>query len=98
MAALVSGMLRQALDAFSRHDAGVADALNQRDDEVDDLRDELIQQLMGRMSDDPGIVTAALSMIFVVQSIERVGDHAKNIAEYVVHVVEGVDIRHAPTG
>jgi phosphate transport system protein len=98
MAALVSGMLRQALDAFIRHDAGVADALNQRDDEVDDLRDELIRQLMGRMSDDPDVVTAALSMIFVVQSIERVGDHAKSIAEHVVHVVEGVDIRHAPTG
>ncbi len=98
MEALVSAMLRQALDAFTQHDAGVADALNQRDDEVDALRDELIRELMGRMSDDPGVVTAALSMIFVVQSIERVGDHAKSIAEHVVHVVEGVDRRHAPTG
>jgi phosphate transport system protein len=97
MATLVGDMLRAAIeDAFVRHDTGVAAALNARDDEVDALRDELIADLMTVMSRSPDTVASALAMIFVVQSIERVGDHAKNIAEYVVNVVEGVDTRHSP--
>src|SRR5690606_23317994 len=82
-------------DAFVRHDIEVAATLAARDDEVDDLRDELIADLMNVMARSPESVAAALAMVFVVQSIERVGDHAKNIAEYVVNVVEGIDLRHA---
>jgi phosphate transport system protein len=96
MALLVSDMLRAAIeDAFVRHDIEVAATLAARDDEVDDLRDELIADLMNVMARSPESVAAALAMVFVVQSIERVGDHAKNIAEYVVNVVEGIDLRHA---
>ena len=96
MTGIVVEMLRGALDAYIRHDTDGAKAVAARDDEVDALRDALIGELMERISGTPGIVSQALAMIFVVQSIERAGDHAKNIAEYVVHVVEGSDVRHQP--
>lgn len=95
MANLVSDMVRAAIDAFVRHDIAVAGLLAERDAEVDRLRDVLIADLMAVMAERPTSVSAALALIFVVQSIERVGDHARNIAEYVVNVVEGVDLRHA---
>jgi phosphate transport system protein len=99
MSALVRGMLDAAIDAFVRHDAQAAAQLEERDDEVDALRDRLIEDLMATMAARPETVSPALALIFVVQSIERVGDHAKNIAEYVVNVVEGIDLRHAtPAG
>ncbi len=95
MAERVCDMLRAAIDAFVRQDIAVAAVLNDRDAEVDALRDELTGELMAVMSERPGAVSSALALVFVVQSIERVGDHAKNIAEYVVNIVEGVDLRHA---
>ena len=101
MGGLAADMLRMALDAFVRRDVAAAATLNERDDEIDALRDKVVRELMARMETHPAEVSAALDMIFVAQSIERVGDHAKNIAEYVVNVVEGVDVRHldeAPTG
>lgn len=98
MSTLVCGMLDAAIDAFVRHDTRVAALLDDRDDEVDALRDELIAELMARMSAEPQAVSPGLALIFVVQSIERVGDHAKNIAEYVVNMVEGIDLRHAGGG
>ncbi|MFT4100414.1 MAG: phosphate signaling complex protein PhoU [Burkholderiaceae bacterium] len=97
----VRKMLAQALDAFVRHDTSVAAVLARSDEAVDLQRSELRKALMGWMAGTPEAprsseaVSAALDLIFVVQSIERVGDHAKNIAEYVVKVVEGVDLRHA---
>lgn len=94
MAEIVVEMLRGAIDAFVRQDAGAAARLTSRDDEVDALRDSLVAQLISRMTDDPTTVSDALALVFIVQSIERVGDHAKNVAEYVVHVVSGVDPRH----
>jgi phosphate transport system protein len=94
MSELVSEMLREAIDAFVRKDATAATRLFHRDTQVDALRDELIAELIEKMSKEPLGVSDALSMIFVVQSIERVGDHAKNLAEYVVTVVEGFDPRH----
>ncbi|MFN7645663.1 MAG: phosphate signaling complex protein PhoU [Burkholderiales bacterium] len=95
MSEIVVEMLRGAIDAFVRQDEGAAARLSMRDDEVDALRDELVGQLIKRMIDDPEVVSSSLALVFIVQSIERVGDHAKNIAEYVVHVVSGVDPRHA---
>jgi len=97
MAEIAIEMLRAAIDAFVRQDEGAADRLESRDAEVDVLRDQLVGQLIQRMADEPAIVSDALALVFVVQSIERVGDHAKNIAEYVVHVVSGVDPRHSRT-
>ena len=100
MAEKVREMLSHALDAFIRHDAHASDKLSKRDTEIDALRDELRTTLMQRMSASPDAVSTALDMVFVVQSIERIGDHAKNIAEYVAHVVEGIDRRHqlSPAG
>jgi phosphate transport system protein len=95
MSEIAVEMLRAAIDAFVRQDEGAAARLAVRDDEVDALRDELVGQLITRMGEDPKVVSGALALVFVVQSIERIGDHAKNIAEYVVHVVSGVDPRHA---
>jgi phosphate transport system protein len=94
MTEIVADMLRSAIDSFLRQDEAAAERLIQRDTEVDALRDELIGALMRRMSEDPTRVSEALSLVFVVQSLERVGDHAKNIAEYIMHVVSGIDSRH----
>jgi phosphate transport system protein len=95
MADIVVEMLRSAIEAFLRQDDSASARLDARDAEVDALRDDLVARLIGRMAQDPTSVSNALALVFVVQSIERVGDHAKNIAEYVVHVVSGVDPRHA---
>lgn len=99
MAARARVMFGAAIDAFVRHDPTVATRLETSDDEVDDLRDRLIAQLLQAMATQPGVVTSGLAAVFVVQSIERVADHAKNIAEHVALLVEGVDPRQAaPVG
>ena len=89
MAGLACEMLRLAIDAYRRQDADAARALIGRDDEVDDLRDELTRELVSVMSTAPGGISQGLSLIFVVQSLERVGDHATNLAESVLLAVEG---------
>lgn len=94
MAEGVRAMLAEALDAFVRHDTSAAARLLARDVEVDALRDSLNAELVTMMSRDGATISAAMDLVFVVQSIERVGDHAKSIGEYVVNVVEGVDVRH----
>jgi len=95
MADSVRLMLQQALDAFVRHDTLVAARLVARDQQVDGLRDSLNAKLLARMAEGHLVIQPAMDLVFVVQSLERIGDHAKNIAEYVVNVVEGVDMRHA---
>lgn len=94
MTSVASEMLRASVDAFVRHDASLAEDISNRDHEVDRDRDALTADLVTMMSQDAGNAANALSLVFVVQSIERVGDHAKNIAEYVVNIVEGIDARH----
>jgi phosphate transport system protein len=97
MADIAREMLRLSVDAYVRQDPQVAAALAERDVEVDALRNELTADLADIMGKAPEAVTTALAMIFVVQSIERVGDHATNISEHVVTVVEGTDARHSRT-
>ncbi len=94
MTQIVCEMLRASVEAFVVHDSTVSELLQVRDAEVDALRDQRIAELITAMSQDPANVSPALALVFVVQSIERVGDHAKNIAEYAVNVVEGIDPRH----
>ncbi len=94
MADLACEMLRQAVDAYVRLDAEAATALGKRDDEGDDLRDQLTADLTATMIASPQSISAALALIFVVLSLERVGDHATNISEYVVTVVQGSGARH----
>jgi phosphate transport system protein len=94
MAELASDMVTRSIDAFVRHDVDVAVQLGACDDAVDTLRDELVGELMERMAAEPQQVAQALDLILVVQSIERVADHAECVAEYIVNVVDGVDMRH----
>jgi phosphate transport system protein len=94
MAEQAGDMLTRAIDAFGRHDPQVARQLGACDDSVDDLRDALVDELTAHMRTEPTRVAPALELILIVQSIERVADHAENIAEYIVNVVQGVDMRH----
>jgi phosphate transport system protein len=94
MADQVASMLAMAIDAFVRHDTSAARRLNDLDRAVDASRDALIGELVAGMAADSATPGQSVDLILVVQSIERVGDHAENIAEYVVNVVEGIDMRH----
>jgi phosphate transport system protein len=94
-AARARDMLQMALDTFARLDAGSAAAVIDRDGEIDAAFLAIMRQLISYMMEDPRTITAALEIIFIAKSIERIGDHAKNIAEAVVQVVKGLDVRHA---
>jgi phosphate transport system protein len=94
MASLVQSMLLKCLDAFVRGDEELARSVLLADDEVDRLRDAVYAELMDKMQSDPGVVPAAVDLIFVARNLERIGDHATNIAEDVVFLVKGIDVRH----
>jgi phosphate transport system protein len=88
-------MLRMALDAIARLDAGSAAEIVGLDDEIDADFAAILRQLVSYMMEDARTITPAIEIVFIAKSIERVGDHAKNIAEAVVQVVKGKDVRHA---
>jgi phosphate transport system protein len=88
-------MLQLALDTFARLDAVAAAEVIDRDEEIDAAFLSIMRQLISYMMEDPRTITTALEIVFIAKSIERVGDHAKNIAESVVQVVKGIDVRHA---
>jgi len=88
-------MLQLSLDAFARLDVEAAAEVVGRDEEIDAAFSAILRQLISYMMEDPRTITAALEIVFIAKSIERVGDHAKNIAEAVVQVVKGIDVRHA---
>lgn len=92
---LASGLLRKALDAFARLDASAAVAIMKEDDAIDQEFDGFVRKLITYMMEDPRTITASLDLLFVAKAIERIGDHAKNIAEFIVYVVKGADIRHS---
>ena len=94
MAVLVQSMLLNCLDAFVKGDEALARAVLLADDEVDRLRDAVYTELLGTMQRDPTVVSAAVDLIFVARNLERIGDHATNIAEDVVFLIKGVDVRH----
>jgi phosphate transport system protein len=94
MASLVQSMLLKCLDAFVNGDEALARTVLLADDEVDRLRDAVYAQLLATMQRDPGVVPAAVDLMFVARNLERIGDHATNIAEDVVFLVKGVDVRH----
>jgi phosphate transport system protein len=91
---LALSMLRQALDAFARLDATAALQVVKQDRGVDDEFRSILRQLITFMMEDPRTITRCLEILFVAKAIERIGDHAKNMAEYVVYMVEGRDVRH----
>ncbi|MEO5926684.1 MAG: phosphate signaling complex protein PhoU [Bryobacteraceae bacterium] len=94
MASMVEDMLHRTLDAFVRRDADMASAILPADDDVDQLRDGVYKELIDLMRRDPTLVDAAVHLMFVARSLERIADHATNIAEDVIYLVRGVDVRH----
>jgi phosphate transport system protein len=94
MAAIAQGMLRDSLDAFVREDVELALKVCHDDDEVDILNDQLFRELISFMIEDPHTITRALRLTIVAKYIERVADHATNIAEMVIFMVKGKSIRH----
>jgi phosphate transport system protein len=94
MREIAQGMTRDALDAFVRKDRDLAMEVILRDDEVDDLKRDVLQELAFFMVQDPSTVTRAMKVSFVAQYLERIADHATNIAEMVIYLVEGKIIRH----
>lgn len=94
MGGIAQRMLRDALNAYVRHDERLAIDVLQRDDEVDALKDKVFRELLGCMRDRPDTTEAALDLILVSRHIERIADHATNIAEDVIFMVSGRDVRH----
>ena len=94
MAEMAEGMTRDSLEAFVRRDAALARKVLSQDDEVDQLKDTVFRVLLTYMMADPGTIERALALILVSRNLERIADHATNIAEDVIFVVEARDVRH----
>jgi phosphate transport system protein len=93
---LAIAQLRKALDAFARLDTARALEVLKQDDQIDQEFDGLLRKLITYMMEDPRTISSSIDLIFVAKAIERVGDHAKNLAEAIIYVVKGTDVRHTP--
>ncbi|MBE2261305.1 MAG: phosphate signaling complex protein PhoU [Burkholderiaceae bacterium] len=91
---LASGLLRKALDAFARLDVTAAVSILKEDDEIDKEFDGFVRKLITYMMEDPRTISPSLDLLFLAKAIERIGDHAKNIAEFIIYIVKGEDVRH----
>lgn len=87
-------MVRAALDAFARLDVELAETVIRSDQAVDIEFKSIVRQLITHMMEDPRTITISIDMIRIARAVERIGDHAKNVAEHVVYIIEGRDIRH----
>jgi phosphate transport system protein len=95
-ASLAVALLRRALDAFARLDATQAVAIIKDDNALDQEFDGLMRKLVTYMMEDPRTISGSIDLVFVAKAIERIGDHAKNVAEQIIYVVKGADVRHTP--
>jgi phosphate transport system protein len=93
---LAAGQLHKALDAFARLDVAAAVAILKDDDAIDREFDGFVRKLVTYMMEDPRTISASLDLLFLAKAIERIGDHAKNIAEFIIYIVKGADVRHTP--
>jgi phosphate transport system protein len=93
-AAAAQRILKESLDAFVNGDAELAKRVIEGDRYIDDVCEQMLRELLTYMFEDPTTITRALRLIFVARNLERVGDHAANIAEMVIFLVDGQDIRH----
>jgi phosphate transport system protein len=87
-------MLRRALDAFARLDTVAAAQIVREDRSLDDQFRAILRQLITFVMEDPRTISMVLEIVFIAKAIERIGDHAKNIGEYVIYIVKGTDVRH----
>ena len=93
---LATAQLRKALDAFARLDVAQAIDVLKHDDLIDKEFEGLLRKLITYMMEDPRTISSAIDLIWVAKAIERVGDHAKNLAEVIIYIVKGTDVRHNP--
>ena len=93
-AEMASGLLRKALDAFARLDTAAAVSILKEDNLIDQEFDGFVRKLITYMMEDPRTISASLDLLFIAKAIERIGDHAKNIAEFIIYIVKGADVRH----
>jgi phosphate transport system protein len=93
---LAIAQLRKALDAFARLDVSRALEVLKQDDQIDQEFEGLMRKLITFMMEDPRTISSCIDLVFVAKAIERVGDHAKNLAEVTIYVVNGIDVRHTP--
>ena len=93
---LAAGLLRKALDAFARLDTQAAVSILKEDDLIDQEFDGFVRKLITYMMEDPRTISPSLDLLFVAKAIERIGDHAKNVAELIIYIVKGADVRHVP--
>jgi phosphate transport system protein len=98
MSELVQTMVRQSLDAFVRKDTALATEVCKSDDAVDGLYKQIFRELLTYMIEDPKTVSRALHLLLISRNLERIADHATNVAEDVIYYVEGRDIRHSLAG
>ncbi len=92
---IAARLLHRSLDAFARLDAQSAAAIIRDDAGIDERFKAMLRQLITYMMEDPRSISAAIDTVWVVKAIERIGDHAKNIAEHVIFIAKGTDVRHA---
>ena len=93
---LAAAMLRKTLDSFARLDTAMALNIIKEDNAIDLEYDGFLRKLITYMMEDPRTISPSLNLLFLAKSLERVGDHAKNIAEQIIFVVKGADVRHTP--
>jgi phosphate transport system protein len=92
---LASGLLRKSLDAFARLDTRAAVSILKEDDLIDREFGGFTRKLVTYMMEDPRTISPSLDLLFIAKAIERIGDHAKNIAESIIYIVKGADVRHS---
>jgi phosphate transport system protein len=98
IAGLVESMVLKSLDAFVRRDAQLAREVLASDNGVDNMRAAIQRQVVDMMRRDPDSIERALNHLIAARSLERIGDHARNIAEGVIYLVQGIDVRHQAVG
>ena len=98
MGELAQSMLRDALDAFVRRDIALAEAVLAQDDIVDALKTQIFRELLTYMLQDPATIEPALDLILISRHLERIGDHATNVAEDVIFILSAKDVRHPGSG
>lgn len=89
-------LLRRSLDSFARLDTVAAAEVVHEDRQIDEEFRAFVRKLVTYMMEDPRTISVALDMLFIAKAVERIGDHAKNIAEFVIYIVKGTDVRHLP--